>query len=1136
MGKQHTKTWLLRMSVSMVLMVFCCLMMFTGFCLLNNSYVNESKVGNLTLLADINSDINWVDIRSSGFLSTIGGTTHYISSAGELAYFNYELTNSGNSNNAVDYSGHTFILENDIKLDEIYTKEHNKYITPLWTPIEIGNKGKNRNIIFNGNGHSIIGLTMKYDDDVARNVGFFAEMVGGVFENVVFKDTKIIYNYHADSIAANDPLRPDAPVELSIGVIAGAADTTYINNVTIENPSVILSTENTNGHNFYLGAAVGKLLFSSGFVDDGEGGEKIQSINTITPNKWGIDTVNVLKTDDPEESSGINLEIRAGTDGVTYGLGTNVYFGGLVGVNISSKIINSTLRDVAFNTNFELKDDELLDGMFYVGGLVGLNTQITTNKDLIVAAGLYNNLIIDIQLCDILPFTNNNYCGQLVGLVYSGGWVYNNIVIGEMPYENFWGRVCNSKIRLIDNHNCIANIVGSIDENYYLNGHNASYPNCGFGRDINDSDEFDNLDEFLYCTKHNTRSVYLIDTQDDTGTVTKMEKYNFYFESTSDSSYAKFCNLRVTVIDENNYERVLDAFQLLSYFDQTEGYMYHAILPIVKYEVGLTVNKFNPETGEDATLKEKRIDAIYQFRTWKLDEVKNEPVLSDYTGLNYTVCFSANSPKNSNAYWVVDNEGYEERISEINTGRTYQLIYRPEDPQCDGYEFLGWTVDGLEEGDAEWLDMRNHGLFDDDGYYIFAKEQILSPNRRFLANWKIKEFTVHFVVRERGQVDIEYTEYPTEIVTYGRPIIGPAELPKSKQGYSCVGWFLEENLPNEGEDANSEMQWIMGFASDDLMPGRDITLYTGWIDNFSMLNSLIYDTKYQQYYQNYEYYFEDVLGLAFYNAYSQALEYRANNDNSNTDEVLGNLQNAFKNLKIDPKKLLALPAFNDSRMENACPFLYDYEARMMYSTFKDTVQRYVESDETDDTNIEAYIKNYDRLNELFYNLQNNLNQSVAMVGGVGSSEVQNLIKKYYELQIQDNALVKEKYDSNSLALLDETRIKLDELWMSEASNPNIKDVELAMVAYENALKNLKPAGATNSGNAVQDKVENSNQAPQLPISPVVLGVLVVMLLLAGVGGYIGVDVILAKRRVAKNEIKTAEKQVEQFLEDEDTYI
>jgi len=550
----------------------------------------------------------------------------------------------------------------------------------------------------------------------------------------------------------------------------------------------------------------------------------------------------------------------------------------------------------------------------------------------------------------------------------------------------------------------------------------------------------------------------------------------------------------------------------------------------------LTINKFNPETGEEATPKEKRIDAIYQFRTWKYDVNTNEPVLSDYTGLNYSVCFSTNSPENSEAYWIIDNDGYEERISEIKTGRTYQLIYKPEDPQCEGYEFLGWTVDGLQEGDAEWLDMRNHGLFDDDGYYIFAKEQILTPNRRFIANWKIKEFTVHFVIRERGQIDTNYAEYPSEVVTFGRPIIGPTELPKSKQGYSCVGWFLEENLPNEGEDANSELQWNMGFASEDLMPGHDITLYTGWIDNFSMLNGLIYDAKYQQYYENYEFYFDDELGLSYYNAYNWALEHRKNNNNTNTDEVLASLQNAFNNLKVDPNKLLLLPAFNDSRMENACPFLYDFEARMMYNTFKDTARRYVESEETDIANIEAYIKYYDRLNELFYNLQGNLNQSVVQVGGVGSVQVQDLIKKYYDLQIQDDALVKEKYDSNSLALLDEARIKLDELWTSEATNPHIEDVKLAMVAYENALKNLKPAGASNLGNGIQDKVEKSNQAPQLPISPVVLGILVVVLLLAGVGGYIGVDVLLAKRRIAQKDIKVAEQQVEQFMEDEDTYI
>ncbi len=1126
------KIGVLRIGISIMLIFFSCLMMFAGVCCLKVNTNNAKNVSNIKPLADIYSDINWIDLRSNSFSSTVNETIHYITSAAQLAYLNYELTSSGNSNNAIDYTGHTFILENDIKLNDIYTTEHKMYITPLWTPIEIGKNGKHRNIVFNGNGHSIIGLTMKYDDDVARQVGFFAEMQGGVFQNVVFEDTKIIYNYHAESIAADDPSRPNAPIELAIGVIAGSADTTYINNVTIKNPSLTLTTENTNGHNFYLGTAVGKMSFTSNLVEIGEE-QKVQTINTITPNQWGIDTVNVLKTAS-SESSGVTLKLNAGIEeNVTYGQGMNVYLGGLVGVNISSKIINSTLRDFSLNTDFNTKGLGAVDGTYYVGGLVGLSTQITTNKDLIVASGLYNNLILDVNIGDVLPITYNNYCGQLAGLVYYGGWIYNNMVIGDFPYDNFWGRVCNSKIRLFDSHDCIANTVGSIDEDYYLNGHNELYPNCGFGRDI------DNKDEYLYCTRHNTSSIALVDlqNQDDTGTTEKMKKYNFYFESTNTPDFVEFRNTRVTIIDENNYERPLDPFQLLSYFDQTEGYLYHAILPIVKYEVGLTVNERNPETGEEATLKEKKIDAIYQFRTWKYDEIKGEPVLCDYTGLNYNVTFLSNSPKNSDAYWaVVDEYGYQENIYEITTGRTYQIIYKPDDPVCEGYEFLGWTIEGLYEGDAEWVDMKNHGLLDDDGYYIFAKEQILTPNRRFLANWRIKEYTVHFVVREKGQVDIPYEDYPTETVVFNRPIVGPLDLPKSRQGYSCVGWFLEENLPIEGEDADSQLQWIMGEGSDDLMPGHDITLYTGWIDNFSMLTNLLYNQNYQKYYENYESYFSDELGLAFYNAYSQALEYRANNENNNTEKILNDLQNAFNNLKIDPSKLLTLPAFNNSRIENACPFLYDFEARMMYSTFKNTVRQYVESESTDVNNIEAYIKNYDRLNELFYNLQNNLNQSVALVGGVGSTEVQSLIKKYYDLQIQNNALNKEKYSDESLAVLDDAGIKLNELWMSEASNPNIKDVELAMTAYENAFKNLKPKSVSSSNKTEGEIKKENNQAPQMPISPIVLGVLVVVLLLAGAGGYIGVDVLLAKRRILQKDIKTAEKQVEQFIEDEDTYI
>ena len=134
-------------------------------------------------------------------------------------------------------------------------------------------------------------------------------------------------------------------------------------------------------------------------------------------------------------------------------------------------------------------------------------------------------------------------------------------------------------------------------------------------------------------------------------------------------------------------------FELMNYFKTADGFMYHAVQPILEYEVGLTVNEI--DAGSSMTDEEKKytqmVDAIYQFRSWEYDEKKDEPVITDFTGLDYQATFEANSPSNSRAYWIVNENGWNEEVAEIKTGRTYQKISAPEEPICEGYKFLGWA-------------------------------------------------------------------------------------------------------------------------------------------------------------------------------------------------------------------------------------------------------------------------------------------------------------------------------------------------------------------------------------------------------------------------------------------------------------
>lgn len=1131
MGEKRTKLAGWRLSVLAILIVFACVLMSFGFGLLNvynDSNRNLKKIAPQTegeiIDEEPEEELCWVDIRQN--INSSGGTTYYISTAGQLAYFNWMLTDAGSTGEGgpVGYSDCTFVLNNDIKLDDI----DNKGTTPLWTPIEIGKNAKNRNITFDGNNRTISGMHIKYtDDETPRNVGFFAELYGGVVKNLTFKNPVIEYEYHGDSLEASD-----APVEIGVGVVAGVADSTYIENVTIENPTITVTTENSNGHNFYVGGAVGKMSLTLNYEDvDGEKTRK--SINTVTPTQWGINTVNVIKTDD--DSTDVNLEINAGTENnVTYGKATNGYLGGLVGVNVSSKIVNSTLKGCAVNPQFTPKEDEaILAGNYFVGGLCGLSTQIIPNRDFVVASGLYNNLLLNVDLGDIRTVTEDSYCGNLVGRVYSGGWVYNNMIIGTMPYSDLWGQVNNAVVHytsINDGEQCIGDIVGGVQD-YYLDSENVTYPDCALANGAHDPDEdngsTEDIENFTYCARHQAGIRSLITAGDKTATVETMRKFNYVFETTASDEFQEFLSEKTTVAEAGGIQ--IDNFERMTYFKYEEGNLFHVIKPILKYEIGLTINEKNSQ-GEDASAYEKSVDAIYQFRNWEYDDENKVPVIGDYTGLDYTVIFDANSQADSRAYWTLNNE------SELESGRTYQIIYDP-DPNheylvCEGYKFLGWKIDGLTEGPL-WNSYLENGYINGEGYYQFGKEEITTPGRRFLAQWERQKFTVTFVVREKGKPDQELS---TANVYYGRPVDKPTNVPVSEQGYKFVGWFLEEDLPNDDQDADESLAWKFG-SEGKLMPGENITLYSGWINNFTMLSSLLDDVDYASYYEKYAVYFEDESGKKFHDAYDAALKARQNNDTSNTENLLKNLENSFEELRVDPQKLLKLPAFDDSKIENFCPFLYKDSARMMYLTFKETVRKYINSSETDRTNIEAYIANYNRLITLFDDLKNNLTNSVSLEkGGAGSDRVKNIVASYMNLQNKNASLDESKYSNESLAVLEEAQIALNKLWNAESGDPILEDIDLALTACQNAFDNLQPATADNAGNTNTDISEESTGAvPQLPISPLLLGVIIVVVLMLGVGGYIGFDIMKNKNLLLKNK-KIVNQYNEEVEEDEEGYF
>ena len=311
MGNQQTKYSGLRFSFLVLLLSFAFLLMGYGYCLLGIQENLQSSPKHVN--AQATKDLYWgKDIMQDNL--TRSDKAFHVNTAGGLAYLNYLFSRSAHTSvedSPEDYSNYTIYLTSNIELNNVPLNLNGEVrnIDPLWIPFEIGKSGKHRNITFDGAGFTISGLHIKYeitDGQEPRNIGFFSEMYGGVFKNVTFKNPVIEYEYVGNSLAKDDPARPDAPIEVGVGVIAGCADSTYIENVKIENPSITVTTKNSNGHNFYVGSAVGKMNFTSKIVGEGDD-KKQESINTVTPTQWGINTVNVVKTD--TKSTGLNFTI-----------------------------------------------------------------------------------------------------------------------------------------------------------------------------------------------------------------------------------------------------------------------------------------------------------------------------------------------------------------------------------------------------------------------------------------------------------------------------------------------------------------------------------------------------------------------------------------------------------------------------------------------------------------------------------------------------------------------------------------------------------------------------------------------------------------------------------------------------------
>ncbi len=1139
-----------RFGITSLLLSFACFLMATGFCVID---LVQTSIPTARLLPQSNDVYYWKDV---GTLDTENNHNkiYSINNISDLAGMSKCITEAGASELGEDYTGWTFELEQDFNLGSMGLENSledgtHPVIEPLWTPIDIGKLGKNKNISFNGKGHTISGMRIVYDTDTACNAGFFANMIGGVFENVTFLNPIIEYNYTGPSIPklANpeDPTsfneRSSLPTDICIGVIAGAADSTYINNVNIINPTISFTSNNNNAHNFCVGTAVGKLSFTTEFDENDE----VASINTVSPKKWGIDTVIVKK--DGDTTPAVTMNIQPGSEvaydaqtpdvkRVTYGEATYAYFGGLVGVNISSKVINSTLRGIRL-----APDIGAAAGTFYIGGIAGLTTQIATaslpnpnpknllKSDLVVAAGLYNNLLRDVVLVNVTNTNNDTrYCGNLVGRIYGGSWVYNNLLFidNDLP---LWENVLNDRIYVYESahvDDCIGSVLGAADDYYFNNNNYVGNTGCSLLTQ----------DGYISCGEHRSSFVQLkmnLDNQSEThyGSSSVMSQYNFQFKTLSDAD--DFLH--------KPFDGDLSQFDLMSNFDRNRGYLYYASLPIQKFETGLTVNKIDPATGEVPTDEEKVLEAVLQFRPWNKDngEPNLTPGVDGYIGQDCSITFYANSPtnldphKNSEAYFtetVVDENGSERqtKVSEKVLPRSYQqLIYAPEKPECEGYTFKGWVIQGTENKPEN---IHNFEIPD----------RVNHPGLCFDAVWQINTYTVTYMYYSRDEDGdlIPGDVIGTEPVEYGGIVTGCLP-PTSNNGCDFVGWFTDDNLPEDGYDAVESKRWILG-STGDRMPSRNLSLYAGWKDNFGMLRSMLDGAEAIA--DNLSEYFADNDALReFEIAYNNAKDAITNNDPSNATALLNSIKNCIEGLRVDPRKILNTKAFDDTQIENLFPFLYDYDTYVQYTSIKEIIQNYaMREDEETTKDIGTYISYYENLNDFFNSLKNNLRTSVSSEGGISSTKIQNLIQKYQNLEKQYGELNFAEYEEQGLETLEAIEVSTKSKFTELKESITLDDLAAAVSNYEAALNNLKPKKVEEETTPNKSKVKN---VQQLGISPISLSIIIVSVLASGACGYIGIDLMVNKHRMkilkAKN-IKTSnnkmESQQSETSDSDDNYV
>lgn len=748
--------------------------------------------------------------------------------------------------------------------------------------------------------------------------------------------------------------------------------------------------------------------------------------------------------------------------------------GGVSGINFSGKIINSKVKSVALKATL----GSGIKGKYYHGGLVGQSALRVRKRTDVSAVGLLNNMVIsDVT---VTGKTDTTYTGGIAGWV-CGNFVHSNFYFGPPYYTAGAGET----------------ITEAQNKNLF-----------GLGV-TNDSATYYTQDCYGYVNRDALNEFYIHDDY-ICGNSTAVDG-RFYF-SCNIASHTKSLDIfNKTTANETNYNfsntsQIESYLPALNNFDQnSDGELTKMADLIIEYDYA----------GDRSAFRE----AVNQFRKWVVDPETGELKFGDSIGKLYPVTFHANGTDDDPAGFAVrfDVEDDTEDDDRTDDDAVWEEEYGAEDYREDYFPANAvptmvrkyTTEDEILEPGTDELPIRVGYVF--TGWYLspnnidqqldYFTDPAIKPVMKgapidLYAGWRTGRYKIKFY---KGINDPWYE--PSNTIGFHETIFDlPATEPKM-EGAEFAGWYVRTDLLSDFSVAPGAERWDF---QTDLMPGHNLNLYAGWVYAFSDLREAaneaeeLYLTaenrKYvtEESYQNLEAIVREI--------YAKIKDPSAVGRDSS---VLKNeLQNAIDNLSVDINLLELHQALTDPTLrQNRYPFLYDAKAYANYLAAKQLANSYKDVFYSGDKNNVATFKIiYNGLDDAFVALSTSPNANL------GGRDVSSLLTDYEMLRNSADGFDENEFDKNLWADFINAQKKFNDAFNSD--NPHYDDLQAV-------ISNVKLAmNALFDGNSA-----GNNDKPTTQIPFLLIGILVCVVIVLGVGGFIGFDMYKHSSRKAK--VKTA---------------